>query len=112
VLGVKIVGVSVDGRLFILNTVSGRTVVIDRIFQRELSTRQWRNVGFAVNGNLLYAPTDRGSVLAVDFWRAKKEDEIYINPKDDFFTAPFFHKETLYCVANNGTVYRIVKNAR
>jgi hypothetical protein len=80
VLGAKVVGVSVDGGLFILNTVSGRTAVIDRIFQRELSTRQWRNVGFAVNGNLLYAPTDRGSVLAVDILRAKKEDEIYINP--------------------------------
>jgi hypothetical protein len=110
--GSRLAGVSADGRLFVLDTVTGKNAVIDRIVKRELSSRQWRNLELCVDGNLLYAPTDRGSLLVVNLIRGQKEDEIFVKPGEEFYTAPFFFKGTLYAVANSGVVYRIVKNAR
>jgi hypothetical protein len=110
--GGKLIGLYGDGRLFVLDPANGRIGVIDRVFRKTLTSRQWRNAGLCVRGNLVYAPTDRGSLLAVDVLRGKTEEEIFVKPKEEFFTAPFFYRDTLYAVADSGTVYRIVKNAR
>ncbi|MBN2352215.1 MAG: PQQ-binding-like beta-propeller repeat protein [Spirochaetales bacterium] len=109
-IGDLLFGVYSDGRLFELDTTSGRVSVVGRLFERQLTSRQWRNVGLCPAGGMVYAPTDRGSILAVDLARGKKAEEIAVKSGEAFYTAPFVHGGALYAVGNSGTVYRIVKN--
>ncbi len=109
-VGDLVFGVYADGRLFKLDTKSGRASAVGRLFARQLTSRQWRNVGLCPADGRLYAPTDRGSILAVDIERGEKTEEIAVKGGESFYTGPFTHDGALYAVGNSGTVYRIVKN--
>jgi outer membrane protein assembly factor BamB len=108
----KIYGIATDGNLFSLDTMTGNTAVIKRIFHQELSTRQWRNTGLLIDKGKLYAPTDAGIIIVYDLERLTLTEEISVNASEEFFTAPFLYNGVLHCIANSGNVYRILKNER
>jgi hypothetical protein len=110
--GETLCGIDTEGTLFMVDTRSGRTTAVKKLFRKALSTRQWRNAGLALAGRLVYAPTDDHTLIVADTETKIVMEEIDMPGSEAFYTAPFFFGNTLYAVSNAGTVFRIVKNER
>ncbi|MBN1523419.1 MAG: PQQ-binding-like beta-propeller repeat protein [Spirochaetales bacterium] len=105
-----IIGVTADGRILLLDIASGRISLPARVYPSALSSRVRRNLFPALLGSRVYAGTDKGNIIVIDLFQGKTIEEIEV-ASNGIFSPLFVLGNNVHAVSNDGSIYRVVKNA-